>query len=388
MTNLKKKFNSLAVRAIRKTIRTAQINIWRMWAPSTPILVVGNDYSGQELFELNQGINFYLPGTDISTLRIKSSFRFINLFTAEIILVDKNLSKLKHKLFEQFPNVFFISKDSPFAAWEWVRSSSRYFSHVPDLESSYEKFNTVIQRLRGLNLEKAYIFGTGPSLSFAEGGNFEDGYVVVCNTIVKDRDLFNKLKPDFLVAGDGLYHFSFTQYAKQFRRDLHSRMSETEAVFLYPDMFDVIVQREFAEFSDRLIPVPGGTHQDISVDLSRNFELPAVGNVLPLLQLPVACTLAKNIYFWGFDGKAPDDQINPFWANSEKHSYPELMQSLRESFPGFYEYYVPNNDSSNYIKSVQGDDLDAQLSIAEANGFKFEMLHHSWTPTLNKRFSG
>jgi hypothetical protein len=153
-------------------------------------------------------------------------------------------------------------------------------------------------------------------------------------------------------------------------------------------MFDVIVQREFAEFSERLVPVPGGSHQDISVDLTKIFELPAVGNVLPLLQLPIACTLSSNIYFWGFDGKAPDDYINPFWANSEKHSYPELMHSLRESFPGFYEYYVPNNDSSNYIKSVQGDELDSQLSVAERNGFKFVMLHHSWTATLNKRYLG
>jgi len=106
--------------------------------------------------------------------------------------------------------------------------------------------------------------------------------------------------------------------------------------------------------------------------------------VLNLLLLPLGCTLSKNVFLWGFDGRAPNDQL--FWANSAKHSYPELMDTLRAAHPSFFEHFVPADKPTQYVRKVHGDQLDECLSQSERDGWSFVMMHKSWTPTLQKRY--
>jgi hypothetical protein len=187
------------------------------------------------------------------------------------------------------------------------------------------------------------------------------------------------------VAADSIYHFGHTSHAREFRSDLKKRLFESkgETFFLYPEVFDAIVQREFSAFADILIPAPVGEHRDIHVDLRERFELPKLGNVLNILLLPLACTLSKSVRLWGFDGRAPNDKL--FWSNSSKHSYPELMPELLEEHPAFFATFVPKNRESEYVGTFHGDELDQRLTAAEAAGYEFVMMHFSWTGTLNKR---
>jgi hypothetical protein len=91
------------------------------------------------------------------------------------------------------------------------------------------------------------------------------------------------------------------------------------------------------------------------------------------------------VKLWGFDGRAPDDKS--FWANSNKQSYPELMDGLRAEHPAFFSTLVPAGRETEYVKNVHGDALERRLQRAEANGFQFVMMHFSWTETLNRRAS-
>src|SRR5207249_2625156 len=102
------------------------------------------------------------------------------------------------------------------------------------IEQSRGTFVRALSRLSNCRHEICYIFGTGPSLEKARTMDFEDGYRIVCNTICKDRDFFEHLKPHILVAGDAQYHFSDTRHAQAFQRDLEQRMEESEFVFCYP----------------------------------------------------------------------------------------------------------------------------------------------------------
>lgn len=200
---------------------------------------------------------------------------------------------------------------------------------------------------------------------------------------MRDRQLWNHIKPHFIVAGDAIYHFGHTEFARTFRKDLKARLRETETFFVYPELFDSIVQRECAEFSDRLIPVPKGSAQKVNIDLTQNFELPGLHNVLGLLFLPLGCTMSRHVYLWGFDGRAPGDKL--FWSNSRKHSYPELIPELQKAHPRFFDHFIPKDDSNKYIKLAFGNLLENCLTAAESEGWQFVMMHHSWTPTLAKR---
>lgn len=231
-----------------------------------------------------------------------------------------------------------------------------------------------------------YIFGTGPSLQSAVSRTFSDGFRVVCNTIVKDQILWHHLKPDILCAGDAIYHFGANKHAKAFRADALERLKESggSTIFVYPASYDLVVRSEFREVKEILVPIREGGHKDFDHDLSTRFLLPSLGNVLNHLLLPVGMTLSKDVRLWGFDGRAPDDA--GFWSNSENHSYPELVPFIHEAHPAFFSHMTPRGHESQYVKKVHGDDLENRLTAAESHGYKFSMLHRSWTPTLQKRF--
>jgi hypothetical protein len=247
-------------------------------------------------------------------------------------------------------------------------------------------FDERVQELKAEGPRPAYLFGTGPSLQLARQRSFADGTVVVCNTIVRDPELWHHLRPDFLTAGDAIYHFGHTAHARAFRADALRRLQESDGrtLFVYPAQFDVVVRSEFASIVSQLVPIPYGTHTNISVDLVNQFSLPHLGNVLNTSLLPLGCTLSTDVRLWGFDGRAPDD--TGFWANSDRHSYPELVQSIRDAHPAFFADSIPAGNESSYVKAVHGDQLDERLAEAEGRGFTFRMLHPSWTPTFQKRY--
>ncbi|MCV7136621.1 hypothetical protein H7J06_27005 [Mycobacterium hodleri] len=248
-------------------------------------------------------------------------------------------------------------------------------------------FGEHIQRLKECGPRPVYLFGTGPSLQLASERQFADGITVVCNTIVRDPELWHHLNPAFFTAGDAIYHFGHNPHAQAFRADALRRLKESagRTLFVYPAQFDVVVRSQFREVETLLVPIPYGEHEDISVDLTKRFNLPHIGNVLNCLLLPLGCTLGTDIRLWGFDGRAPSDA--GFWSNSDRHTYPELMQSIRDSHPAFFAKSIPVGNEVQYVKQVHGDLLEDRLAEAERRGFQFRMLHRSWTPTLQKRYN-
>jgi hypothetical protein len=268
--------------------------------------------------------------------------------------------------------------------WTWIDIANLFSLERVKIEEAHRRFQRVIDSLQTFELQKAYIFGTGPSLELAINWDWADGYRIVCNTIVRDAVLWKHINPHFIVAGDAVYHFGHTNFAKAFRSDLIKRLKETNTYFLYPAIFDIIARRELKEIDDRLIPISQGSNSSICNSLYHNFKLNTLGNILPLMLLPLACTLSNKVYLWGFDGRAPTDTL--FWSNSTKHSYPELMPGLQKSHPAFFNYYVPKDNPSRYVQQVHGDVLEEQMSLAEKKGWTFIMMHKSWTPTLQKRY--
>ncbi len=352
------------------------------------IIIIEKERS-EKSHNLNKPLKFYIPDAIDEKIQTSKRVPIKKLLSGNSILIDKKITGFSKFIYGLFENIFLVDNSHHASAWEWIRFSTHFYSHEPDFDIAKLRLSEAIKLAAGANVYScAHVFGTGPSLDKAADIKFEKGFKIVCNTIVRDAKLFKKLKPNFIVAGDAVYHFSFSEFACAFRHDLLRRLKESNTFFVYPAIFDVLVQRDFGEVSSQLIPVPIGTHKKIEINLLKEFSLPSLGNILPLLQLPLACTLSNKVFLWGFDGKSPNDKLNPFWANSNKHSYPELMHTLKTDFPGFFYHHAPKNNSSNYINSVHGDILDDCLKRAELQGFSFEMLHPSWTKTLNKRYKG
>ncbi|MHC4213533.1 MAG: class I SAM-dependent methyltransferase [Planctomycetota bacterium] len=348
------------------------------------IHLIAPDISENELADLGNRFSFYMPDyswEDVNKVsglpdEVISNNDAVLLFGEEHLVPDQVRSD-KNRFFD------IDHRRCAVDGWNWPRLTVNYGNYKSDTEQAKKRFTATIDMVRAQGLTKAYLLGTGPSLEKAIERDFSDGYRIVCNTIVRDKNLWNHINPHFIVAGDGIYHFGHTSFPRAFRRDLKERLAETQTFFVYPDLFDPIVQREFSDFAHRLLPIPSGGPQAIDIDLTKDFALPNLGNVLGLLLLPLGCTLSKNVNLWGFDGRAPDDKL--FWSNSNKHSYTDLIPELQKEHPMFFDHFAPKTKPNWYTKEYFGDILDNVLTQAENAGFSFTMMHKSWTPTLAKR---
>lgn len=285
------------------------------------------------------------------------------------------------------PGRFEINRNTnPQEGWNWIDAAAYVAQHQPDLPAAVQRFQAALQRMGVTPHQQdrpCYVFGTGPSLGLAAERDWSDGLRIVCNTIVRDPELWAHIQPHLIVAGDGIYHFGFTEFARAFRHDLKARLESSDALFLYPAQFDVIVRRELGHLPQQLVPIAIGQHTAIHHTTLTHFELPALGNVLNLLLLPIGSLMAKRVGLWGFDGRAPADKL--FWSNSAKQSYTELLPTLQAAHPAFFDHNVPKHDPEKYLRSVHGDVLENCLRDAEAAGWRYEMLHPTWTPTLAQR---
>ncbi|EHJ12545.1 hypothetical protein CWATWH0003_2739 [Crocosphaera watsonii WH 0003] len=343
----------------------------------------------QQAEEIKHRCGFYIPHLPVETVIMKDPKTLPSrlAFAHEPVLVIGEEQLQPSWIYSYRKGVFnldyLLNPDEGYVWHQLINLVSDTIDN--DITESKKRFVKRVKSLQQESLDKCYVFGTGPSLEKAINRDWSDGYRVVCNTIVRDQELWNHINPHFIVAGDTIYHFGFTQFAKAFRQDLAKRLDESQAMFIYPAVFHNLVKREFKDFSDRLIPIPINSHNKrIHTDLTGHFYLPDLGNILPLVLLPVACTMSKKVGLFGFDGRAPDDKL--FWRNSNKHTYLEYMPDLQKAHPSFFNHHLSKSDKNKYVKSVHGDILDEKLIDAERDGWQFIMLHKSWTPTFQKRY--
>ena len=347
----------------------------------------------QYLDEIKKRLSVYAPNYQIEILEIHglTEFDIIKkywkiLLSPRAILV---FGKLDLVILTVRKGIFNIDyRHNPTDGWQWCYLSRYLSTRKPNNSRVRDRFQTYLDLLKKEDLKKTYLFGTGPSLEAAIDRDWSDGYRIVCNTIVRDQELWNHLNPHFITAGDAIYHFGFNDFACAFRQDLVKRLRETKTMFVYPAFYDEIVQREFQDLSEQLLPIPCKSVKYINTKLVKNFYLPSIGNVLNNLLLPLGCALTKDIFLWGFDGRAPSDTDKLFWSNSSKHNYDELMHQIQKKHPAFFDSFVPKNDPFKYQKETMGNVLARCLEKIEKEGFYVEILHPSWNEVLQKRYKG
>lgn len=351
------------------------------------LTLVAPQLSASELAEIRVRASFFFPGAQGEHIRVVSALSPHVLLDASPILTFGLAAKPAGKMASLHQGIFDIDwRTNPGDGWNWIEAATWAARHKPDIAGSKQAFAKLKNRLAATGLGKCYLFGTGPSLGRAIERDWSDGVRVVCNTIVRDAALWQHIAPHLLVAGDGIYHFGFTDFAKAFRRDLRVRLAASPNVpFMYPAQFDIIIRRELAGLESQLIPISMGPATSLHTSIGSGFELPNLGNVLNLLLLPVGCALSKHVGLWGFDGRAPADVL--FWSNSPKQSYTELLGTLQLAHPAFFDSHVPKHDPEKYLRSVHGDVLEHALQAAEQAGWHFEMLHPTWTATLARRLA-
>ena len=228
--------------------------------------------------------------------------------------------------------------------------------------------------------KKAYIYGTGPSLSdFAENHDFSDGLSVISNSIVKNQDILEKTQPRIIVAADPLYHAGCSSYAGEFREALIEAMRKTIAYFLCP-MRDYQIYEAFlpGKLKDKVIGIPFEKNVPPTTSLLEEFKLKPYPNILTLMLLPVASTFADSISIVGCDGRRITDDAF-FWSHDKKAQFNEKMGDIQKTHPAFFAI----NYNDYYFGHCR--DLEETLATLEAAGKDVVTETPSLIPALNAR---
>ena len=191
--------------------------------------------------------------------------------------------------------------------------------------------------------ERSFVFGTGPSVEAAWDQDFGEGVRIVCNSMVKNRELLQHIRPHVIAFTDSVFHFGISAYAEAFLSDLVEAAENYDAMLISNEVGAALVGAHYPQLRSRLVGVPAmriGKPRPLTPE---GFSTRDYTNILTRYMLPLAAGLADDITLMGFDGR--DESDERFWSHNTEVQYGTLMESAYRCHPAFFrdidyrEYY-------------------------------------------------
>lgn len=241
---------------------------------------------------------------------------------------------------------------------------------------SANNFTRMRQKLK--NKKQACCFLTGQSFDkYTEHPETKSMIKVICNSVVKNDAFMEYNNPDVLVFADPVYHFSWNMYAENFRRDVLKTAAKYGTFIMIPENMMALMLKHYPQLSDKLI----------GIDRASGFCFPSenslrtyvTDNILTYLMLPVASSLADEIYILGANGRSPDDKM--FWKHNSSVQYDSLMQSVADAHPSFFR-------DRNFVEYQEHHDkvMEGVFRYGESKGKKYISLNRSYLKSINRRY--
>lgn len=229
---------------------------------------------------------------------------------------------------------------------------------------------------------KIYVYGSAPSVSQLVDAQYDfgDAVHIVCNSLVKNTELMDMLKPKIVVCADPVFHIGPSRYAAEFRRTLNEFMGRHDSYLVTIDDYAPNLKSSLDEkFHDRIIGLSMRFDGDVNVNLMEDPVIRTSENILTLLLLPLAFTFSTQVSILGCDGRSfvQDDY---FWTHDKKSQFGDLMDEAKKVHPAFFvrdfnKYYIYHCET-----------LEEVLQEGEKNGCRVQMITPTYIPPLAKRY--
>lgn len=278
-----------------------------------------------KLQELEQSLLYYLPSIKVSNVRldILCNNRILGLLEQsadehivyterieyldkeDLILVwDKNyLFKediVRHKYtycidprFFQFIDTKILLSLNDKIITEEIKMKYEQNSKII-YKSFYEEYN---------NVEKAYVFGNGPSIS--EGIdkipslNTDKALKIVCNGCINNIKVMNAINPNTFIISD-INHFK-SEYESQVIAIMNYVMNNP-CILVIPSYAYTYVVNKYPQIINKLVGLAENA-KSINFPLPNKLSVYAKAhNVITRYSIPIASALAKKVYVLGCDG--------------------------------------------------------------------------------------
>ena len=246
------------------------------------------------------------------------------------------------------------------------------------LSENRDRFVALAQRLRGRGWRRACVFGTGPSLERAADFDFSETLCVVCNSIVQNDALLDRLRPAFICAGDSISHFGVSAYAHRFRLDLVRQLENRDIYLVTTADFGHLFLAHFPALTEKVFLI-GQDSTDPVYDLAEHYGLPRLDSTLNIHMLPLAATFAREIQLLGCDGKSARRDNEDFWAHAAGAQYRGAVESGHQCHPTF-DAHRQRSTYDRYIRSIE-----RTIAGGERRGYTYVCLSESAIPVLNAR---
>ncbi|KAB7519443.1 hypothetical protein [Halosegnis rubeus] len=255
----------------------------------------------------------------------------------------------------------------------WLQLSN--YAEIDEENNSISSFRKLENDYR--DCDTAFVFARGPSLKHAYDYELgDDSISIICNGIVRDRELLDHIDPDILTAADPIL-FSPSKYGHKFRQDAADAMESYEMATIIPPKYHALVNNHFSGLD--FITIPSIESEKPIFPTSDNLKVRATANIMTLFMLPIASSIADEVYIIGADGM--DDPKSGSFDHYEATRYnPELVKSATECHPSYYR----DNKFSSYYE----DHLDTMRDIieyGEQQGIEYYSLTDSNIPCLAER---
>jgi hypothetical protein len=341
----------------------------------------------------------------------------LDLTKADAIMLWDQSYRYSSTILKQMAKVFIVDNNYYFSI-EADTSRRMYHRTVAGsvkselLALSKNNFGDLLSRVKGF--ERAYVFGTGPSLDNATKFDYSDGFRVVCNSIVKNEKIMDHIKPHLLVFGDPQHHTSPCKYAAAFREAAVNAVNKFDCYILTEDYHLPLLLAHYPDLKDRIIGIeaPGvwemSLFEIIRLVLTRPHKLPwfdkipghddkynfptldkfyvrLTGSVLPSYMVPVASAACKEICIIGADGRDPKGRKPDetyIWGYSSTCQFYDLMQTAFDTHPSYFRDRPFTEDFNIYCEN-----FDELITFGESMGKKYYTLMPSFIPALAKRFA-
>ena len=203
------------------------------------------------------------------------------------------------------------------------------------------------------------LIGTGPSASTFTDKNVKlDTEWFVCNSVIKDRRLINKIKPLFCFGGDSAFHFGSSKYCQNFFSDLIYTISNNTIYCLNPVGAALIlshIKDSYPHLCKKIISLPSKRFGSVTLPTKDKLYTTDTQNVFTRYMLPIAQIFFKKINCIGFDGK-PKDSNDYFWDHSDRFQYDK--SSVFKAHPTFFSdinydaYYKKHTNMMSKILKI------------------------------------
>ncbi len=234
----------------------------------------------------------------------------------------------------------------------------------------------------GKKFKRANVFCSGPSIGEVYNmpeTSFQEEFNIICNSMVKDRELLARINPKVQVFLDTNFFHSPGKYGEAFYKDLLWAYEKYHFYLVVWEFQYPLLLHRFPQMKDRLIGitfiVKPGEYWFISAE---NFKSNSTKNVLTEIMIPIASAACNEVRIAGCTGR--NEKENYFWQHGDRTQYNDLKKYVMEEWPGFFKYRRYDSYFERHCRIVE-----EMLEYGESIGKTYKNITTSYIPALQKR---